>query len=244
MGDPITLAMRVILPGGTPGFPGGTNSAIVEKFACSGDDGEVTTGSQQESKRRGRRPAGADTKNALVEAARTVFTEQGYEGATVRAIAKRAGVDPAMVNHWFGGKEGLFARAVLQLPVDPEVIVNELTSGDVDTLGERVVRRFLTVWDASGGGQFAALIRSVAGHEMALDGLRDLFMNHIFKHVTERVAQDQPRLRANLVASQLIGLGMVRYVARFDPLETTDVDTLVNAIGPTLQRYLTGDIAG
>ncbi|MEV4316465.1 TetR family transcriptional regulator [Actinocrispum sp. NPDC049592] len=195
-----------------------------------------------DTKRRGRRPAGADTKSALLDAAREVFTEQGYEGATVRAIAKRAGVDPAMVNHWFGGKEGLFARAVLQLPVDPEVIVNELVSGEVDTLGERVVGRFLTVWDSTGGGQFAALIRSVAGHQMALEGLRDLFMNHIFRHVTDRVAQDNSLFRANLVASQLIGLGMVRYVAKFDPMVSTDIPTVVAAVGPTLQRYLTGSI--
>jgi AcrR family transcriptional regulator len=198
---------------------------------------------EPDTKRRGRRPAGADTKTALLDAAREVFSEQGYEGATVRAIAKRAGVDAAMVNHWFGGKEGLFARAVLQLPVDPEVIVSELVSGEVDTLGERVIRRFLTVWDTTGGGQFAALIRSVAGHEMALAGLRDLFMNHIFRHVTDRVATDSPLLRANLVASQIIGLGMVRYVAKFDPVSTADIETVVTAIGPTIQRYLTGSIS-
>jgi AcrR family transcriptional regulator len=211
-------------------------------FAPPGDDGDVTTDAGQEGKRRGRRPAGADTKTALVDAARTVFTEQGYEGATVRAIAKRAGVDPAMVNHWFGGKEGLFAKAVLQLPVDPAVIVSELTTGDPATVGERVVRRFLTVWDSTGGGQFAALIRSVAGHEMALTGLRDLFLNHIFSKVAEHSAADQPRFRANLVATQLIGLGMVRYVARFDPMETMDIETVVSALGPTIQRYLTGEI--
>jgi AcrR family transcriptional regulator len=197
---------------------------------------------EPDTKRRGRRPAGADTKTALLDAAKAVFSEQGYEGATVRAIAKRAGVDAAMVNHWFGGKEALFARAVLQLPVDPEVIVSELVSGEVDTLGERVIRRFLTVWDSTGGGQFAALIRSVAGHEMALAGLRELFMKHIFRHVTDRVAKDAPLLRANLVASQIIGLGMVRYVAKFDPLSTADIDTVAAAVGPTIQRYLTGSI--
>jgi AcrR family transcriptional regulator len=203
----------------------------------------VTTGAQQEGKRRGRRPAGADTKSALVDAAREVFTEQGYEGATVRAIAKRAGVDPAMVNHWFGGKENLFAKAVLQLPVEPTLIVSELAEGDPATVGERVVRRFLTAWDATGGGQFAALIRSVAGHEMALAGLRELFLK-IFQRVTDVTGVDQPMFRANLVASQLIGMGMVRYVAQFEPLNKMDVDTMVAAVGPTIQRYLTGDITG
>jgi AcrR family transcriptional regulator len=202
----------------------------------------VTTGAEQETKRRGRRPAGADTKSALVEAARAVFTEQGYEGATVRAIAKRAGVDPAMVNHWFGGKEGLFAKAVLQLPVDPAEIAKQLMSGDPDTFGERVVRLFLTVWDSTGGGHFAALVRSVAGHEMAVHGLRELFMKQIFSTVVEQAGSDQPLFRANLVASQLIGMGMVRYVVKFEPLTTMDIDTMVAAVGPTIQRYFTGDI--
>ncbi|MET0235734.1 MAG: TetR family transcriptional regulator [Kibdelosporangium sp.] len=203
----------------------------------------VTTGSdQQEGKRRGRRPAGADTKTALVEAARAVFSEQGYEGATVRAIAKRAGVDPAMVNHWFGGKEGLFARAVLQLPVDPAVVAAEISSGDLDTIGERIVRRFLTVWDSTGGGQFAALVRSVAGHEMAVTGLRDIFLKQIFMRVANKTGADNAMFRATLVASQLIGMGMVRYVAQFEPLASNDIETLVTAIAPTIQRYFTGQI--
>jgi AcrR family transcriptional regulator len=178
----------------------------------------------------------------MLDAAREVFTEQGYEGATVRAIAKRAGVDPAMVNHWFGGKENLFAKAVLQLPIDPTAIVTELITGDPDKAGERSVRRFLTVWDSTGGGQFAALIRSIAGHEMALAGLRELFLK-IFQQVTSITNADQPVFRANLVASQLIGMGMARYVARFEPLASMDVDTMVAAVAPTIQRYLTGDIS-
>jgi AcrR family transcriptional regulator len=202
----------------------------------------VTTGAEQEGKRRGRRPAGADTKSALLEAARQVFTEQGYEGATVRAIAKHAGVDPAMVNHWFGGKEGLFAKAVLQLPVDPAALITDLMQGDPDTLGERIVRRFLTVWDTTGGGQFAALLRSVAGHEMAVQGLRDIFLREIFGRLASASGKDQPQFRACLVATQLIGMGMVRYVARFDPLSTTDIETMVTAVGPTVQRYMTGPI--
>ncbi|GAB3905669.1 TetR family transcriptional regulator [Kibdelosporangium lantanae] len=200
--------------------------------------------STEETKRRGRRPAGADTKTALVDAARAVFTEQGYEGATVRAIAARAGVDPAMVNHWFGGKDGLFVKAVLHLPIDPAQLVADITAGDVNTVGERVIRRFLTVWDSTGGGQFAALIRSVAGHEMAVAGLRDLFVNNLFGPITRYAGGDgDPMLRATLVASQLIGMGVVRYVVGFDPLATADIDTVAAAVGPTIQRYLTGTIS-
>ncbi|CRK58803.1 Transcriptional regulator, TetR family [Alloactinosynnema sp. L-07] len=198
---------------------------------------------QQEPTRRGRRPRGADTRAALLAAAREVFTEQGYDGATVRAIAGRAGVDAAMVNHWFGGKDKLFSEAVLQVPFNPNEIIAELMKGDIHDLGERIIRRFLTSWDEQGGGVFAALIRSVAAHEQVAHALRDFFTKHVFGQLAGTVAQDQPALRANLVASQLIGLGVTRYVAEFDPLATADVETLVAAIGPNVQRYLTGSLS-
>lgn len=194
------------------------------------------------ARRRGRRPAGQDTRAALLTAAQDVFAQSGYEGATVRAIAARAGVDAAMVNHWFGGKEELFAQAVLKLPFEPQTVVGTLLEGELDDLGARVVRQFVTVWDATSGGTFPALVRSLASHGQAAIGLRDFLVKHIFGHIVERLRTDEPHLRANLCASQLIGIGMIRYVAKFDPLASTDVETLVAAVGPTLQRYLTGDL--
>ncbi|GAB3571777.1 TetR family transcriptional regulator [Amycolatopsis endophytica] len=193
-------------------------------------------------KRRGRRPGGQDTRAALLDAARQIFSESGYEGATVRAIAARAGVDAAMVNHWFGGKEALFGQAVLQLPFDPAELLGQLMDGPVGDLGERIVRRFLTVWDATDGGAFPALVRSIASHELAALSLRDFLIRHVLENVVKRVSPDRPELRASLCASQMVGVGMGRYVAKFEPFSTTDVETLAAAIGPTLQRYLTGDI--
>lgn len=194
------------------------------------------------ARRRGRRPAGQDTRAALVEAAHDVFAESGYEGATVRAIAARAGVDAAMVNHWFGGKEGLFAQVVLKFPFDPQTVVTTLLEGDLDHLGERVIRQFVTVWDATSGGTFPALIRSLAGHDQAAAGLRDFLLKHVFGHIVARIRADHPHLRASLCASQLIGVGMIRYVAKFEPLASVDVETVVTTVAPTLQRYLTGDL--
>jgi len=177
-----------------------------------------------------------------VAAAREVFGESGYDGATVRAIAARAGVDPAMVNHWFGGKEGLFAQAVLQLPFDPAELIAQVMDGPADSLGERIVRRFLTVWDATDGGAFPALVRSLAGHDQAALRLKEFLVRNMLRTVAERSCPDRPDLRATLCASQIVGMGMARYVAKFEPFSTADVDTLAAAIGPTLQRYLTGDI--
>ncbi|KAA2258731.1 TetR/AcrR family transcriptional regulator [Solihabitans fulvus] len=195
------------------------------------------------ARRRGRRPAGEDTRSALLAAAGEVFVEQGYDGATVRAIATRAGVDAAMVNHWFGGKEGLFAKAVLQLPFDPQQTVAALLAGDRADLAERIVRTFLTIWDTNEGGRFTALVRSMTSHDAAAQALRNFFQHMIFERIIGQLGIDQSDLRASLCASQLLGLGLVRYVLRFEPLASSDVDTVVAAIAPTLQRYLTEPIA-
>ncbi|NIH87909.1 TetR family transcriptional regulator [Amycolatopsis granulosa] len=194
------------------------------------------------ARRRGRRPGGQDTRAALLEAAREVFGESGYEGATVRAIAARASVDAAMVNHWFGGKEALFAQAVLKLPFDPVQLLSDLMDGPVEELGDRIVRRFLTAWDSTEGGAFPALVRSIAGHEQAALSLKDFLIRHVLENVVRHVSPDRPELRAALCASQMVGMGMARYVAKFEPFPATGIDTLAAAVGPTLQRYLTGEI--
>ena len=199
-------------------------------------------GKQEAPRRRGRRPGGTDTRAALLDAARAVFSEQGYDGATVRAIAARAEVDAAMVNHWFGSKEGLFAEAVLKLPFNPMDVVERLLDGDVDQLGERIVRNFITIWDATGGGMFTALVRSITSHEQAAHALRDLLVRHVVSQVLAPVAPDDLEFRATLVASQLVGMGTVRYVTRFEPLASAEIDTMVAAVAPTLQRYITGTI--
>ncbi|MGH3836568.1 MAG: TetR family transcriptional regulator [Pseudonocardiaceae bacterium] len=188
---------------------------------------------------RGRRPAGEDTRAALLDAARVEFTERGFDGATVRAIAQRAGVDPAMVNHWFGGKDALFV-AVMEIPVNPDEIIPRLLDGPPEQLAERILRTFLSVWDADGGGAMAALVRSVASHDAAARMMREFAGRLIIGRVVSTVAPDRLELRAALCGTQIIGLGMVRYVIRLEPLASADHDTVVAAITPNLQRYLTG----
>ncbi|GEL20303.1 TetR/AcrR family transcriptional regulator [Pseudonocardia asaccharolytica] len=201
----------------------------------------VEPGTRTAARRRGRRRAGEDTRAALLAAARVEFTERGFDGATVRRIAERAGVDPAMVNHWFGGKEQLFVSS-LEIPLDMETIHRELLSGDRDELGVRIVTLFLQIWDRTGGGPLAALIRSVAGHEAAARMMREFVGKLIIGRIVARVAPDQVELRAALVGSQVIGLGMVRYVLALEPLASADHPTVIAAIAPNLQRYLTGPL--
>lgn len=204
-----------------------------------GNGTEHDTGSP--ARRRGRRKAGADTRTMLLEAAREEFTQRGYNGATVRAIAARARVDPAMVNHWFGNKEGLFSAAV-SIPVNLADVAQELVAGDVAQLGERIVRRFLTVWDSAGNSRFVALMRSVATHEESVVMLREFVISVLFCPITRAIGADNADLRAALCGSQIIGLGITRYVMRLEPLASADHDTVARAIAPNLQRYLTGEV--
>ncbi len=190
---------------------------------------------------RGRRGAGADTRAALLAAAKAVFAEFGYDNATVRMIAARAEVDPAMVNHWFGGKQGLFGAAVLELPVNPMDILDNLIEGPDDELGERMVRTFLTVWD-NDGGRLPALIRSVTDQDGAAHAVREIFLERVVLPVVARLDVDQPELRATLCGSQLVGMGMLRYVLKFEPLASIEREALVAAIAPNVQRYLTGEL--
>jgi len=150
-------------------------------------------------------------------------------------------VDAAMVNHWFGGKQGLFGQAVLQLPFRPADLVQRLLDGNPDSLPERLVQTFLAIWDSRDRG-LVALIRSATAQEEVAHALRDLFIEQVFTTVTEALGLDRPQLRATLCASQLIGLGMVRYVLKFEPLASADPDTVTAAIAPTLRRYFSADL--
>jgi AcrR family transcriptional regulator len=188
---------------------------------------------------RGRRPAGENTRGALLDAARAEFTDRGFDGATVRTIAQRAGVDAAMVNHWFGGKDGLFVSA-MEIPVNPQEIVHRILEGAPEQTAERLLRTFLSVWDTNGGGALTALVRSVASHEQAARMMREFVGRVVFGRVVSAVAPDQLELRAALCGTQVIGLGMIRYVIRLEPLASADHDTVVGTIAPNLQRYLTG----
>ncbi|MBW0011184.1 MAG: TetR/AcrR family transcriptional regulator, partial [Pseudonocardiales bacterium] len=142
-------------------------------------------------------------------------------------------------NHWFGGKDGLFVAA-MEIPVDPGRIVHRILDGDPERSAEWILRTFLSAWDADGGGALTALLRSVASHEGAARMMRELIGRVIFGRVVSSVAPDQLELRASLCGTQIAGLAMIRYVIRLEPLASADHNTVVTAIAPTLQRYLTG----
>ncbi len=191
-------------------------------------------------RRTGRRPGTSGTRSAILDAAREAFGTHGYERATIRGIAERAGVDPALVHHYFGSKQELFVAA-MQLPVDPVRVVERLLDGERERVGERIAGTFLTVWDAAANrGVLLGLIRSALSDDTAARMLREFVTIEIIGRVARSLGVPDPALRGNLVASQLLGLAVARYIVRLEPLASTPPHLLAAAVGPTLQRYLTG----
>ena len=179
----------------------------------------------------------------MLAAARTAFAERGFDGATIRAIAGAARVDPALVHHYFGSKDKLFLAAV-HAPVDPGVLLPEVLAGGRDELGASIVRTFLTVWDGPARPAALALIRSAVGNEWTAKLLREFLVSQVLRRVlgTLDLSQEERDARGSLVASQLIGVVMARYVLRLEPLASASHESLVASLGPTLQRYLTGEL--
>ena len=190
---------------------------------------------------RGRRPGAPDTRAEVLAAARTSFAEKGFRGTTIRAVAAAAGVDPALVHHYFGTKDDLFVAA-LQISVDPREVLAPVVAAGPDGAGERLLRTFLSVWDDPElQPGLVALARSMMADDTA--GLvRDGFLPVVVGPVLAGLVTDRPEVRVPLVASQVIGLIVARYVLALPPLAQMPAEDVVARMGPTLQRYLTGDL--
>jgi AcrR family transcriptional regulator len=187
--------------------------------------------------RTGRRPGTGGTREKILGAARARFAKAGFETTTVRAIAADARVDPALVLHYFGSKQDLF-RAAVDFPMDPAVFIPPLLAPGVDGLGERLVRFFLETWESPAGRPLLALIRSAVATDDAAALLREFVSREVLGRVARTLEVDDPRLRASLAASTLIGLAMLRYVVRVEPITSARPDDIATWLGPTVQRYL------
>jgi AcrR family transcriptional regulator len=194
-------------------------------------------------RRPGRRPGNPDTREAVLAAARTAFAERGYDAATIRGIATAAGVDPALVHHYFGNKDKLFLAAV-EAPADPDELLPVVLASPPEELGAAVVGLVLRLWDGPARPAGLALLRSAVSNEWTAKLLREFLVSKVLRRVVSTLGFDPDvrAARASLVATQIIGLVMARYVLRLEPLASASPESLVAAIGPTVQRYLTGDV--
>ncbi len=187
--------------------------------------------------RRGRRPGAPDTRAAILGAARELFASSGYGGTSIRAVAGAAGVDAALVHHYFGTKDDLFLAA-LELPIDPRSAMLPVVEGGVEGAGARLLRVFLGVWDDEQNRQsLLALVRGLAepsGQRLLRDGVLQM----VFVPVGRGLGIDEPERRMALVASQLVGVVILRYLLCAEPLASMSPEDLVATYAPTLQRYL------
>lgn len=177
-----------------------------------------------------------ETRTAILAAARRRFADDGYERATIRAVASDAGIDPSMVMRYYGSKEGLFAAAVdVDLRLPPAAVLPR--SG----MGEALVRHFLSLWEEHGHGTnvLLVLLRSAVTNETAAERVRTIFASQVAAMLGD--AEDGPE-RSALIASQMLGLALSRYVLRLPPLVAMAPEALVGAVGPTIQRYLTAPL--
>lgn len=189
-------------------------------------------------KKSGRRPGANRSRETILEAARTRFSALGYEATTMRGVAADAGVDAALVSYFFKGKDGLFAAA-MALPITPADVLGEVIAQGIDGLGERLVRRFLAVWDDDANRvPLLGLIRSAAGHEASSSALREFVRVEMMGRLVPLLEGDRAELRATLVGSQIVGLLMERYVLELEPLASASHDEIAAWVGPTLQRYV------
>ena len=175
-------------------------------------------------------------------AARELFASHGYERTTMRAIASRAGVDAALIHHYFRTKRGLL-NAVLALPVDPRQVLRGVDR-DRNRMGYELVHRVLTLWDSQPAAreQMLATVRTTMADDHSPQVLRSSFIGTIHDALLKLVDDDQPQLRASLVMSQMGGLALARYVIKVPAVVDADTADLAAQVGPVLQHYLTGPL--
>lgn len=186
--------------------------------------------------RAGRRPGQTETRERILGAARAKFAEQGYDGATVRSIATAAGVNPALVHHFYGSKQQLFVSA-MNLPFNPATVLPEILHGPPDAAGRRLVRMFLRLWESPDvRSPLLALLRSATTNERAVTMLRQFLTSAVLSEVATRLGV--PPLQASAAAAQMVGIALLRYVIEIPPLVSASEDEIVDLVAPVIQHYL------
>ena len=195
------------------------------------------------AKRRGRPPRteSADTRDRILTAAREEFSERGYEKTSVRGIAKAAGVDPALVHHYFGTKEQVFEAAVEVAFAPAQNAPETVAEGPLDGVGERLTRFIFGIWEnPATRTPLLAVVRSAVNNEAAAAVFRRLVVSQVLGRVAARLDLPDGELRAELAAAQLVGTAMLRYVIKVEPLASVDVERIIARVAPVVQGHLTG----
>lgn len=194
--------------------------------------------------RRGRRGGATESREHILDTARKLFAEHGFEGTSLRQVARAAGVDPGMVHHFFKGKDELFALSV-ELPADPEQVLAGMADSDPAQRAELIVRTVLRLWESPAQAGLLAFLRGTIGSKAKTALLRETVTRRVITRIMAAVpgTPEEVALRGSLVATQVVGLMMVRYVVRLEPLASAAPEDVVRLVAPAVQRYLTGPLS-
>lgn len=206
------------------------------------------TGRAATPRRRGRPrrpPEGEEAvpaaRERILHSARAEFAERGYDKASIRAIARGAEVDPALVHHYFGSKEGLFSAAIAQAAQPALRGLSAAQDHDLDEFGERFTRAFFGIWENPvTRGPLLAIVRSAVSNETAARAFRAFAASHLVPRLAGRLPGPDERLRAETAAAQLIGTMMLRHVIKVEPMASADPEELIRRLAPVIQHHLTG----
>jgi AcrR family transcriptional regulator len=191
--------------------------------------------------RTGRRPGPSTTREAILAAARHRFADDGYDLTSVRVVAADAGVDPGLVLHFFGSKDGLFQAAV-GWPFDPARLTSRLFEPGTESIGARLARTFLDLWEEPATrAAFTAVLRSAATHPGSAALVREFISHQLVTQLTGRADTPQAVLRLNLAMSQLVGVAILRHIVQVEPIASVSTDVLVRLLTPSLDHYLSSD---
>ncbi|GIG65862.1 TetR/AcrR family transcriptional regulator [Phytomonospora endophytica] len=190
----------------------------------------------------GRRPGDSGTRETILDAATAAFLGLGYDGATMRGIARAADVDAALVVHFFGSKDGLF-KAVLAAGVDPIRRIAAFADGPDEGLGDRLIRHYLDVWEAPDtSARMTTVLRALALSSSAVELLKGFIGEAVLGPLSGRLNADEAPLRAGLCGAHLAGLSLTRYILKVEPIASLDPGRLAAIVGPCLQHYLSGEL--
>ncbi|MET7289147.1 TetR family transcriptional regulator [Streptomyces sp. NPDC005573] len=199
--------------------------------------------SEGTARRRGRpsRAEATDTRDRILAAAREEFSERGYEKTSVRGIAKTAGVDPALVHHYFGTKEQVF-EAAIEVAFAPALSAPEaVAEGPVDAVGERLTRFVFGIWEnPTTRAPLLAILRSAVNNDTAAAVFRRLVSSQLLRRIAAQVDLPDAELRAELAGAQLVGTAMLRYVIKVEPLASADLEQIIARVAPVVQGHLAG----
>ncbi|MCM2413402.1 TetR family transcriptional regulator [Streptomyces sp. RKAG290] len=204
----------------------------------------MTPDAEPPSPRRRGRPsrdsatAGPDARTRILEAARSEFAARGYDKTSIRGIAKAAAVDAALVHHYFGTKDEVFAAAI-EVSFVPALAIPDILGSGADDVGERLARYFISVWEnPASRAPLLAVMRSAMTHEAAANVLRGFVLRRLLGRIADQLDVPDATFRAELAASHMVGIAMLRYVIRAEPLASADPEKIIAMVAPTLQRYL------